>query len=125
MEKLKIGIVGPCGAGKSTLISGLVQYGYRGKHIAQEHSYVPDMWKRITNPDILIYLDVSYHLTIVRKNLNWSKHEYQEQVTRLWHARNFADYYLKTDDLEPQDVLDNVLDFLDQIVQDPDIMKRL
>jgi len=32
-------------------------------HIAQEHSYVPYMWKRITNPDLLIYLNASFEVS--------------------------------------------------------------
>ncbi len=60
-----IGVVGPCGAGKSSLVAGLKAEGFLVRHIAQEHSYVPDMWKRLSNPDILIYLDVSYENTIL------------------------------------------------------------
>lgn len=65
-----IGIVGPCGAGKSSVASALKSHGYPIRHIAQEHSYVPDMWRRLTNPDILIYLDVSYENTILRRKLD-------------------------------------------------------
>ncbi|MBN1486515.1 MAG: hypothetical protein JW981_02660, partial [Anaerolineae bacterium] len=54
-----IGIVGPCSAGKSSLARELRHRGYRVKEIRQEHSAVPSMWQRITNPDILLYLDVS------------------------------------------------------------------
>lgn len=112
MDRL-IGIVGPCAAGKTTLITGLNQHGYsRVRHIAQEHSYVPDMWKRLTNPDILIYLDVSYPLTIQRRKMDWTKTEYQEQLQRLRHARLYADLYIPTDHLTPQEVLDRVLSFL-------------
>ena len=57
MDSPKIGVVGPCAAGKTTLIAGLRNHGYTAKHIAQEHSYVPAMWQLLTNPDILIYLD--------------------------------------------------------------------
>ena len=60
-SQLKIGVVGPCGAGKSTLVNALAEHGYPARHIAQEHSYVPSMWKRMVNPDILIYLEASYH----------------------------------------------------------------
>ena len=54
-----IGIVGPCGAGKTTLAQGLRGKGYRARAIVQEHSYVQDMWQRITKPDILIFLQAS------------------------------------------------------------------
>jgi deoxyadenosine/deoxycytidine kinase len=94
-----IGVVGPCGAGKSSLVAGLKAEGIVVRHIAQEHSYVPDMWKRITNPDILIYLDVSYENTIIRRNLDWSYAEYAEQLHRLRHARQHADLFLDTNPL--------------------------
>jgi hypothetical protein len=107
-----IGVVGPCAAGKSTLIKGLRENGYQAKHIAQEHSFVSDMWKRITNPDLLFYLDVSYYLTLRRRNLSWTKKEYLVQVDRLNHARVHADFYILTDTLSPEDVLEKVLSFI-------------
>lgn len=109
-----IGVVGPCAAGKSTLITGLRQQGYSARHIAQEHSYVPDMWKRLTNPDILIYLDVSYALTKQRRHMDWTQSEYNIQVDRLRHARQNTDYYLNTDELTPEQVLSEVIQFLKQ-----------
>jgi deoxyadenosine/deoxycytidine kinase len=115
MSDLKIGIVGPCAAGKTTLIAGLKHHGYFGKHIAQEHSYVADMWLRLVKPDILIYLDVSYPLTLERRNMNWSPKEYAEQVRRLDHARQHADLFLNTDNLSIADVLDQVIEFLNTV----------
>jgi thymidylate kinase len=110
-----IGIVGPCGAGKSTLVEALKQYDYKVVHIAQEHSYVPYMWKRITNPDILIYLDVTYELAAQRRRLNWTENEYHNQVQRLGSAHDNADFYLHTDNLTPDEVLNRVRKFLDTI----------
>jgi len=112
MKGIKIGIVGPCAAGKTTLVDNLKNYGYVSKHIAQEHSYVADMWKRLTNPDILIYLDVSYPLTLQRRHMNWSPVEYQEQLRRLNHARYHADLYINTDQLTSEEVLVRVLSYL-------------
>jgi deoxyadenosine/deoxycytidine kinase len=111
-KALKIGVVGPCAAGKSTLISSLQKFGYNPAHIAQEHSYVPDMWSRLTNPDILIYLDVSYDNTLKRRNMTWSIEEFRKQVSRFEHAREHANLYLNTDKLSTQEVLDNVIAFL-------------
>ena len=104
-----IGIVGPCGAGKSTLVKGLSPFDIATRHIAQEHSYVPYMWKRITNPDFLVFLDCSYPETIRRRNLNWTVAEYQEQHRRLSHARQHADLYIFTDTMTPEDVVKQVL----------------
>jgi len=107
-----IGIVGPCASGKTTLIANLKNFGINARHIAQEHSYVQTMWKQITNPDLLIFLDASYPETIKRRNLNWTVEEYQEQHRRLSHARQNADLYLLTDKMTPDDVLSNVIGFL-------------
>src|SRR5689334_24796043 len=93
-KKILIGVVGVCASGKSTLIAGLEARGYRGRHIAQEHSYVKDMWKRITNPDVLIFLDASYPVTVQRGQLNWREADWQEQQRRLVHARENASHYI-------------------------------
>ena len=107
-----IGVVGLCGAGKSSLVAGLKAEGFLVRHIAQEHSYVPDMWKRLTNPDILIYLDVTYENTIRRRKLDWTYEEYTEQLRRLRHARQYADLKLDTNSLTLEEVRDAVLLFI-------------
>jgi deoxyadenosine/deoxycytidine kinase len=107
-----VGIVGPCGAGKSTLVEGLKTFAIPARHIAQEHSYVPYMWRRITNPDILVFLDCSYPETVRRRKLNWTVEEYQEQMRRLSHARQHTDLYIHTDSLTPADVVKQVLIYL-------------
>ena len=111
-DNLRIGIVGPCAAGKTTLINSLRKHGYNVKHIAQEHSYVPAMWQVLTNHDVLIYLDVAYEITLVRRKLSWTPQEYAEEQRRLSHARQHADLYVNTDSITPGQVLDKVLTFL-------------
>jgi deoxyadenosine/deoxycytidine kinase len=111
-SKPLIGVVGPCGSGKSTLTASLARLGYCSRHIAQEHSYVKDMWQRLTNPDILIFLDASWHVTCQRLNLNWTEAEWQEQQFRLRHARENADLYLDTDKLSIDEVLERGVGFL-------------
>lgn len=103
-----IGVVGVCGSGKTTVVQGLAAHGITARPIAQEHSYVASMWKRITNPDILIFLDASYPETIRRRHLNWTEDEYQEQHRRLADARQHADLYIFTDPLTPEEVIDLV-----------------
>jgi hypothetical protein len=109
-----LGIVGPCGSGKSTLISGLSGSGIPVRHIAQEHSYVPYMWQHIAHPDLLIFLDASYPETVRRRQLNWTLSEYEEQHRRLAHARAHADLFIFTDGLTPDQIVSQVLDFLHQ-----------
>jgi thymidylate kinase len=107
-----IGVVGPDAAGKSTLIAGLTRLGYRTRHIAQEHSFVKDMWQRLTNPQILIFLDVSYSTSCHRRRLDWTEADWQEQQERLSHARANADLYLDTDKLTAEQVLNRVVEFI-------------
>jgi len=118
MNKNVTGVVGPCASGKSTLVTGLKARGYQVKHIAQEHSYVPDMWQRFAKPDRLIYLDVSYVVSKERRKLNWTIDEFQEQVNRLLHGRAHADFYLMTDNLSVEEVLERVLSFIHNADQD-------
>ena len=107
-----VGVVGPCGSGKSTLIRGLEQYGYACRHIAQEHSYVQAMWQRIAKPDILIFLDASFPVSTARRQLTWQKQDHEEQYRRLAHARENANIVIDTDHLTPAQVLQKALDFL-------------
>jgi len=109
-----IGFVGPCASGKSTITSELEARGYRTRHIAQEHSYVKDMWQRLTNPDILIFLQASYPVTVKRRNLNWREKDYDEQQRRLAHAREHADLFIDTDDLSIDEVVQQILIYIDQ-----------
>jgi cytidylate kinase len=111
-SSLLIGVVGPCGSGKSTLITGLNQHGYTCRHIAQEHSHVPAMWQIITKPTLLIYLHASFQVSTTRRKLNWIESDYTEQLRRLSHAREHAHIIINTDDLTPDRVLQQALDFL-------------
>ena len=111
-RKIIIGVVGPCGSRKSTLIAGLTTAGLLGRHIAQEHSYVSYMWKRITNPDLLIYLNASFETCTRRRKLNWSDEDYLEQLRRLAHAREHADLVINTDLLSPGEVLSRLIKYL-------------
>ncbi len=107
----QIGLVGPCGAGKTTLSGLLNALGISARAIAQEHSFVQDMWKRLTNPRILIFLDASYAVTMARKKFSWSEAEYAEQQRRLLHARQNADLYIYTDELTPHEVLNSIVSY--------------
>lgn len=111
-SKTLIGVVGPCGSGKSTLVAGLERYGYVCRHIAQEHSYVPSMWQKISKPDLLIFLEASFPVSTARRKLSWQKKDHEEQLRRLSHARQHANVVIDTDDLTPEQVLRKVLDYL-------------
>ena len=107
-----IGITGPCGSGKTTLAARLADHGLRARAIAQEHSFVPAMWQKLTRPDVLVFLDASYETCTRRRRLNWEIWEYAEQLRRLAHASGHADLHVETDRMTPDQVLQAVLDGL-------------
>jgi shikimate kinase len=109
----RIALVGPCGAGKSTLGNRLRALGYDCHEPAQEHSGVPDMWRRFSRPDALIFLDATVETIAVRLRRNdFTDDVLAEQHRRLHHARAHCDFYLLTDDLTPEQIQKQVLDFL-------------
>ena len=107
-----IGVVGPCCAGKTTLVTALLAHSVRARVIAQEHSFALRMWQIITRPDQLIYLDVSYPVAQERRRMDWTPADLEEQHRRLQHARAHCHLYLPTDGLTPDQVLDQTLAFL-------------
>jgi thymidylate kinase len=111
-----IGVVGVCASGKSTLIEGLSARGYKARHIAQEHSYVKDMWRRITNPDILIFLDTTFEKACNRRKMDWTYEDFLEQQRRVSHARENSDFYLETSTLQANEVLERVIQFLEKAI---------
>jgi thymidylate kinase len=108
-----IAIVGPCASGKSTLVRALRERGYNAREVVQEHSYVPTMWQRITQPDLLVYLDVSWETARQRRPTDAGPGWWDELARRLRHARQHADIYILTDELSPQEVLDRTLALLE------------
>jgi len=112
----RVAVVGPCGSGKTTLVTALRELGFEARECVQEHSYVPSMWQRISQPDVLIYLDVT--LPAIRKRKprpDWTPAIIDEQGRRLSHARAHCDLCVATDGLSVQDVLQEVMAFLGQV----------
>lgn len=109
---MKIGIVGPCAAGKTTLQNNLIRLGYDAHAIVQEHSGVQDMWQRITQPDVLIFLDASLATICARQNVTWEQSYIDEQQRRLTHAHTHADFFLLTDELTRDQVAERAIEFL-------------
>jgi len=109
---LRVAIVGPCASGKSTLTAALRAAGYEARMPAQEHSYVPDMWRRLVDPDVLIYLDISYEALLARRP-HFGEPEYLErEKARLAHARAHADLVVDTSELAAEEVRERVLESL-------------
>lgn len=110
---LRVAVVGPCVSGKSELVNALRASGYEARHVAQEHSYVPYMWERLSRPDALIFLDVDYEAARARRPyINWGPERLEEQATRLAHARTHCDLYVDTSRLSKEEVRERVLQFL-------------
>jgi hypothetical protein len=113
---MRIKVVGPCASGKSALVAGLRGLGYNASSAAQDHSFVPDMWRRINPPDLLVYLDVTLEAAQRRgrMGMGWSQSYLDEQHHRLRHARAHCDLYLATQDLSQPEVMVRVVRFLEQ-----------
>lgn len=73
------------------------------------------MWQKIARPDLLIYLSVSFPISTARRKLDWQQKDFDEQLRRLDHARQHANLSIDTDALTPQQVLQAVLQYLEEI----------
>lgn len=109
---LRVAVVGPCASGKSTLIAALEAAGYEGRHPAQEHSFVPDMWQRLVDPDVLIYLDLNYEALIARRPTFGQPEHLEQEKQRLAHALAHADLVVDTSELTAEEVKECVLSYL-------------
>ena len=109
---MRVVLVGICGSGKSTLARGLRELGYEVRECRQEHSEVPHMWKAISQPDVLIYLDASEEVIIGRGRRQYFPGLVDDQRRRLSHARAHCDLYVQTDELTEVQVLAEVVEFL-------------
>lgn len=109
---MRITLVGPCASGKSVLARALQARGYDAHQCSQEHSYVPDMWRRLCRPDVLIYLDVDLESIRSRRQIDWGISYLQVLQNRLRDARQHCDLYIATDDLTPEQVLERIVAFL-------------
>jgi len=114
-KQARIAIVGPCASGKTTLAHALQSKKLSARQIAQEHSYVANMWEVLTKPTILIYLDATYPVCTQRKSLSWTSKEYEAQKERLAHARANCHVYIDTDKLTPDEVLQHSLQALEDL----------
>jgi len=121
---MRIAIVGPCAAGKTTLQNALIRLGYDARAVAQEHSQVQVMWQRVTRPDVVIYIDASLATIHRRLNVDWEQAYLDEMNHRLTHARAHARFLLDTNLLTPEQVCDRVAEFLLSIGIHPSRMEE-
>lgn len=103
-------VVGPCASGKTTLVRGLRDLGWQAKSVAQEHSYVPYLWRR-QQPAFLVVLDVQWETAKQRRpEISYGPDRYAEQRRRLAHARAHCDLFLPTDGLSIEEVRRRVVE---------------
>ena len=107
-DKYIIGVVGNCVAGKTTLVSGLIEQGFSAVNIAQEHSVAPQLWRR-KNPDFLVCLSCTLETAKSRREIYWGQERLDDQRQRLVNARAHCDLYLPTDGKEIEEVLTIVI----------------
>jgi hypothetical protein len=103
--------VGPCAAGKSTLVAALRALGYNARVSGQEHSAIPTLWEH-SQPDVLIVLDVDIAAVRDRRGGQWPEWLHDVQVQRLDAATRAADLAIDTSGLQVQAVIDRVVAYL-------------
>jgi GTPase SAR1 family protein len=110
----KIVVVGPCAAGKSTLVSALRALGYDAHVSGQEHSEIAMLWQHL-QPDVLIALDVD--ITAVRnpRGDSWPEWLHDLQVRRLAAASRAADLTIDTTMLSTQAMIARVVAYLERL----------
>lgn len=108
-EGQRVVVVGPDAAGKTTLVRQLQALGYNARSCAQEHSYVPDMWRVLARPDFLVFLDARLETIAQRRFIDWGQERLDRLAERLAHARRHCDLYLPTDGLSPDEVSERVV----------------
>jgi chloramphenicol 3-O-phosphotransferase len=110
-ESRKVVVVGPCAAGKSTLVTALRALGYDAHVSGQEHSEIATLWQH-SEPDVLIALHVDISAVRARRDDGWPEWLHDLQVQRLAAASRAANLAIDTSVLSPQSVVDRVVAYL-------------
>src|ERR671921_2152538 len=108
----KIVVVGPCAAGKSTLVTSLRALGYDAHVSGQEHSEIATLWQH-SQPDVLIALDVDISAVRDRRGDSWPEWLHDLQVRRLAAASRAADVAIDTSKLSTRAVVARVVAYLE------------
>lgn len=107
----RVVVVGPCAAGKTTLVGRLRERGIDAHACAQEHSGVPYLWQ-LSEPDLLLFLDANRAAIGARRGYEWPVALNDAQQQRLAHARDHADLYLDGSALTLDEIATRAIAFL-------------
>jgi hypothetical protein len=104
-------VVGPCGVGKSTLVAGLRRAGVAARAVAQEHSQVPDLFRRHSPAPALVVFLAATLPTVRGRRLDAAlgAPQYRIERQRLRLAQGTADLVVHTDGISAEEVLVRVL----------------
>jgi hypothetical protein len=108
----RIVVVGPCAAGKSTLVTALRLFGYDARVSGQEHSEISSLWRH-SDPDVLIALEVDIAAVRRRRGEHWPEWLLQRQIERLRDAEAVADLTIDTSRLDQRAVFERVVAYLE------------
>lgn len=109
----RVAFVGPCGAGKSTVVHRLRGLGVDARMPAQEHSGVADMWQKLLQPDFLIVLDAPNPVLRQRRpGIDLNDRVLAEERRRLAHAFAHANLILDTSQMDEDEVVRTILHWL-------------
>jgi len=105
---MRIAVVGVCASGKTTIVDALRQAGYDAYVVAQEHSIIPDLWRR-SRPDHLVVLEADLETIRRRRGPAWPEWLYRTQRDRLADARAHATVTVDTGALTVDDTVRTIL----------------
>lgn len=113
-ERPYLTFVGPCGAGKSTLTKHFRALGMTVRMPAQEHSSIPDLWRRRKQPDYLIALDAPNEILRSRRPGALLRNDafFAKERRRLAHAFAHADLKLDTSTMSINETIEVILAWL-------------
>lgn len=122
MKGKLVAVVGNCASGKTTLVENLNRLGFRAVNVPQEHSDIRRLW-RFKEPDLLVLLSCTHGTAKKRRpTFAWTEKQLQVQRHRLRFAREECDFYIATDSLTKEEVLERVVALLtkeDQLEKNP------
>jgi GTPase SAR1 family protein len=110
-------VVGPCAAGKTTLVNALSALGYDAHPCAQEHSEIATLWRH-SKPDVLIALRADLGAVRSRRGKHWPAWLHDVELRRLSNAYASADLVIDTSARGNEAVLAAVVDYLENRVPD-------